>query len=309
MATKPTVTAIMPAFNAERTIAESIRSALNQAGHCELVELIVVDDASTDDTTDIVRSIADPRVRLIVQPANAGPAAARNRGAAEASGRYLAFLDADDVWLPHKLDRQWAALSECPEATAAYTWVDVVGPDGVFAYPDQRVTHSGWIYDELLRGNFIFSGSNLMVARGAFEQVGGFNESLRAVEDWELNVRLAQAHPFVCVPEVLVHYRQTPGSLSSQLGTMEAAHHQAIQGLLGVGSIGNGGFPRRRLASFYLYLAVRATQQGWHPKNWFDFARYAATAFWYRPAIYLDVLRGQAPLSSMRLSLRELRSK
>src|SRR5690242_3582884 len=100
----------MPAYNSERFIAEAIESVLAQT--YQDLELLVIDDASTDNTLKIVEEYSDdPRLRIVVQPCNSGPAAARNRATEMASGRYIAFLDADDTWTPVKLSRQIAAMS------------------------------------------------------------------------------------------------------------------------------------------------------------------------------------------------------
>src|SRR5512140_2808389 len=130
------VSVVMPAYNAERTVREAVDSVLSQTG-AEL-ELIAVDDGSTDGTLAVLSAIDDPRL-VIVSGRNAGAAAARNRGIARARGGTVAFIDADDVWLAGKLAAQLAALSRSPAAAAAFCWVDHVDAVGRYVCPDRRI--------------------------------------------------------------------------------------------------------------------------------------------------------------------------
>lgn len=306
------VSVVVPAFNASATVAASVRSVVGQRVDPEVAtlrEVVVVDDASTDGGGRLEAALADvddARVRLVRRPTNGGPAAARMSGVAEATGDVLAFADADDVWLPGKLEAQCRALRARPGVGAVYGWVDVVGPDGEVVFADQRAAYDGDVYVPLLRANFIYSGSNLMVRRSEFDRVGGFNTALRAIEDWELHVRLARVTAFACVPRVLVHYRLRPDSLSGQLDLMEHAFRAARDRVFAEAPPEVGHLRAHASASFYVYLAMRASQQGWRPRSWLAAVRYAALAFRHRPATWLDIVRGASPLAPLRLSLREL---
>ena len=167
----------MPAYNAADTIAASVAAVLNQQldpAVGALRELIVVDDASTDGSvTDALAGVVDARLRVISRSTNGGPAAARMTGVAEASGDTLAFADADDLWLPGKLQAQCAAIRAHPTARASYCWVDVVDRTGAVVFADQRARYDGDVYPQLLTANFIYSGSNLVVDRAAFDETGG----------------------------------------------------------------------------------------------------------------------------------------
>ncbi|MBE9402928.1 glycosyltransferase family 2 protein [Brachybacterium sp. Marseille-Q2903] len=140
----PQVTVVMPVFNGARTVRQSIVSVLDQT--CSDLELLVVDDSSTDHTTQIVESLVarDSRVRLIRRDSGGGPAAARNTGIAQARGRYLAFCDADDLWLPTKLDRQLelARSTDAPLIYCGYHRIaaDYAGSAAQFV-PEGRVVH------------------------------------------------------------------------------------------------------------------------------------------------------------------------
>ena len=218
------VAVLMAAYNAEATIESAVASVRRQT--MGDFELLVVDDGSTDRTVEVLAGIDEPRLRVIRQT-NAGPATARNRGLAESRADYVACLDADDLWVPEKLAWQLAALTAAPQAGVAYGWADVVDADLVHAYSDRRIRRDGDVYADLLLSNFIFSGSNTMIRRAALDRLGGFDEAMRAVEDWELHVRIARHYPFVCVPHLLLRYRLTEHSLSSRIDLMESSFAHA----------------------------------------------------------------------------------
>jgi GT2 family glycosyltransferase len=196
------VSVIVPVFNAELFITETIQSALAQT-HPD-VEVIVVDDGSTDGTIERLRAFGE-RVNIYRQP-NCGVAAARNRGASAASGEWLAFLDADDIWLPTKVERQLA----CGRRSMVYTDRYNIGARGELPEIQSQVTpmHDGDLFlPLLLEGNFI-TASSVLLRRDVFAELGGFFEQLRGTEDWDLWVRIAAAgHSIDVVREPLVQYR------------------------------------------------------------------------------------------------------
>lgn len=199
-----TVSVVIPVYNAAPFVARAIDSALAQS--YAPTEVLVIDDGSLDDTAQVVGNYPAP-VRLLRQP-NAGPAAARNHGAREAQGEWLALLDADDLWLPSKLEQQMmytedhgVGIVNClPKGSAAALLV---------AAPT---------FERLWQKNFI-ANSSVLVRRLAFEQVGGFDEdrALISVEDYNLWLRLVSAGwKIATCPQQLCHYTPAPGSLSSQ---------------------------------------------------------------------------------------------
>jgi len=271
----PFVSCIMAAWNAETTILESVQSVLAQS--LGDLELIVIDDGSTDRTPELLSTLDDPRLTVQRQP-NAGPSAARNHGARLARGEYLAFIDSDDVWLPDKLLRQLEALEQSLDAAVAYGWTDFVDANLKPLCADDRATYSGSVYKELLAHNFISSGSNTLIRRDAFSAVGGFDETLRAAEDWELHVRLAAGYHFAYVPEVVVRYRRRNDSLSSQTDQTEAHFLAANRKVFSHVPVELRQLEPKSRASFYRYAAVRATQsQPWHVQ-WPRAVRFGLTA-------------------------------
>jgi glycosyltransferase involved in cell wall biosynthesis len=191
-----TFTVVVPAYNAARTIGSAIRSVLAQTR--QDFEVIVVDDGSTDGTSDRASVYeSDPRIRVIRQP-NRGPSAARNAGIAAARGSYVSTLDADDLWLPEYLEVMGAALEDTPGAGLAYTdaWVldDMTGRirrRSAMSYqrPPKVVPDPHSFFRLLLERNFIYN--SVTAPRSVLERAGGYDESLWTSEDWELWLRIA----------------------------------------------------------------------------------------------------------------------
>ena len=222
----PLVSIIIPAYNAEKTIRETIESVLNQT--ITDFELIVIDDGSQDSTLDIASSIQDHRIKVSSYP-NAGPNHSRNRGFAQATGDYVSFLDADDLWTQDKLEAQMKALQANPEASVAYSWTNWMNEAGQFIRRGSYVSVSGNVYAKLLLVDFIESGSNPLIRKQALVEVGGFDESLLAAQDWDMWLRLAARYHFVAVPSAQVLYRVSANSWSSNIYRVEKASLQVIE--------------------------------------------------------------------------------
>ena len=276
----------MAARNAAPTIAASIDSVLSQT-HTHL-ELIIVDDGSTDTTAQFLATLNDPRIRIFQQP-HSGPSAARNLALSHARGEYIAPIDADDIWLPNKLAWQREALSRRPDAALAYGWTNFVDPQLKPLYPDDRATAEGHLLEPLLRKNFICCGSNTLMRRTAVLAAGGFDESLQAAEDWELHTRLAALHPFAAVPEVVVLYRRSPDSLSSNFLLMERNYRAASRKIFAAAPPHLRPLESQANASFYTYLLTRTLESKSNPGKWKALPRYAALAFPGSPLFTLRV--------------------
>src|SRR3984957_15615154 len=213
------VSIIVPAYNAERFIARTLRSALRQT--YVTLEMIVIDDGSTDSTGAVARAFAesDERVRVISVP-NGGVAKARNIGISEAAGELLAFLDADDLWHPTKLERQMAALDEMKDAPAVYTLSrDIDVDDRVFGR-GRRAAFNGYTFARHLYVRPIGNGSTFLVRRENALAVGGYEPSWAArgiggCEDLDFELKLAARYPMAAVPLYLVGYRHSAGNMSS----------------------------------------------------------------------------------------------
>jgi len=212
------ITVIIPVYNGEKTIRETIESVLNQT--YSNFELLVINDESTDSTLDLLASIQDPRLKVFSY-INAGVSASRNRGLSHASGEFIAFLDADDLWTPDKLEAQVKALQQNPQAAVAYSWFDYIDESGQFLRNGCRTTTSGDLYQEFLISQF-FNISSSLIRTQALLEVGNFDESLTHGEDWDLFLRLAARYHFVAIPSVQISYRLSANSATSNLFKMEA---------------------------------------------------------------------------------------
>lgn len=225
------VSVIIPAYNAQRFLRMTLASA--QAQTYRNLEIIVIDDGSTDATAAIAETAAgvDKRVRVLRQE-NAGVAAARNRGIAEARGDYVAPLDADDVWHPQNVALQIAALNAAgPETAVSYAWYLSIDEHGKFRSlgPRNRIRGKKEALFALMDGNFIGNASSTVIRRGAVETVGGYDPTLRernaeGCEDWGLYIALAERWKFAVVPQYLIAYRSHAQSMGNDGARMARSH-------------------------------------------------------------------------------------
>ncbi len=214
----PLTTVVIPAYNSAWSVRDTLLSVLNQT--LTALEVIVVDDGSTDDLDAVLNPIkaADDRLRVVRQD-NAGLAAARNRGLAEARGDFVAFLDADDLWHPQFLEKVTAALRADPDAPFVYAYTFRIDTNNCLlpSPPWRRPPRNDFV--GLLEVNSVGSGSASVFRRSAVVSGGGFDTSLRArdaqgAEDWKLILTLAARRPPVLVPEPMVGYRVAGESMS-----------------------------------------------------------------------------------------------
>lgn len=208
---KPKVSVIIPAYNSEKYIAETLRSALAQTYRD--YEIVVVDDGSSDGTLRVAKSF-EPQVKVLTKQ-NGGPASARNLAISNSRGDYLAFLDGDDLWLEDKLERQTAFLDENRDVGLVY------GEALMFTESDGEKQVGGSIgytadpsFHLLLFGDYI-PNSTVMIRRDCVEKAGLLNESreLIGVEDYEYWMRIAKHFPMAGIPRPLAYYRIREGSL------------------------------------------------------------------------------------------------
>lgn len=197
----PEVSVVIPTYNRREFAIEAVSSVLAQS--FSSFEMIVVDDGSTDGTADCLRErFDDPRVLILVRE-RGGVSAARNRGAEAARAPWLAFLDSDDLWQPEKLTNQLAATLQNPDCPASYT-EEIWYRNGKWANPrNVHAKHSGHIFSHCLP-LCIISPSSILLRREVYRQLGGFDESLPACEDYDLWLRLSARHPVLLVPEKLI---------------------------------------------------------------------------------------------------------
>lgn len=227
----PSVSVVITVYNGAAFVDRTLTNARNQT--YSPLEIVVVDDGSSDESPDIIaaHSKQDRRVRVVRQP-NAGVAAARNRGLREARGDLIAFLDHDDLWCPAIIEKQVARFNKCDDTTAVvYVWSCLIDGDDRILSPTDGPQFEGWVLAEQCRGNFVGNGSAAMIRRRALEDVGGFDEALSGdlsgYDDSHLYLKLAERYKFAVIPEVLVGYRLVAGSTADNARRMIRSYRQA----------------------------------------------------------------------------------
>ncbi|HWB49855.1 MAG TPA: glycosyltransferase family A protein [Stellaceae bacterium] len=206
----PLVSVVVPVYNRAHLVGRAIASVLAQT--YRNIEIIVVDDASTDALAAALAQTPHPRLRRVVHPRNRGAAAARNTGVAAAAGDYVAFLDSDDVWYPRKLAVQVAAMQGQPLEVAGTVCAYACVKPG---YPARNITPdwtAGTFFHRQLLGCTCGPGTTLLCRRAVFAAIGPYDEELRRLEDWDWLLRLAEAgRRLLSSSEVLAWVEVGPG--------------------------------------------------------------------------------------------------
>jgi glycosyltransferase involved in cell wall biosynthesis len=288
------VSVVIPAFNAASTIGATLRSASVQSHRA--LEIIVVDDGSSDATADLVEAHArkDSRIRLVGQE-NRGLAAARNSGIAASEAAFVATLDADDLWHPEKIERQMAAMARAGAPCGLVYGLSAEIDESHRVVSDLRAASGrqkeGFVLPDLLLGNFIANGSSPLMRREAIEAAGGYDPRLRAqgvegCEDCKLYLAIADAYEFAAVPMTLTGYRLGLASMSRNVGRMIRSHHVVTEPY-------KGRYPDEvRLGRVYLALYYVERELG--------LSAYGAAARAFRESLRSD------PAASGRAVVRRL---
>lgn len=221
----PEVSVVVAAYNCGNFIQETISSVINQT--FQNWELIIVDDCSSDDTSEKIKALNDQRIRIIRLEKNTGlPATPRNIGIRASKGEYIAFLDHDDTWSPEKLEIQIKCLREYPQTALVGCPLKIKSPDRKYnnatTTPKTRKCRTGNLYDRLLHYNFI-ACSSVVVKASVLNEVGIFDEDpqLAAGEDWDLWLRIAKRHKITFMPQTLGVYRMHSSGLSTGTKLMQ----------------------------------------------------------------------------------------
>lgn len=258
------VSVVIPTHNRQHLVGRAIASA--QAQTYPDIEILVVDDASTDGTFDVVKGF--PNVKYLRLPENGGGGVARNLGVAHSQGDYVAFLDSDDEWLPEKTAKQVAVLDANPKVGAVYS--------RHFAHDDATGTrmeqhpdlYRGNVREVLLTGRCPKTVSLFTVRRAAFTEVGGFDERLPAFQDTDLWLRMSQSWPFEVIDEALVVVHDHPGPrVTTNLGPRLVGLDRFLdkwndEMAEAMGSAGVDRYRRRHLATAYGSEVLRLLDDG-----------------------------------------------
>jgi glycosyltransferase involved in cell wall biosynthesis len=221
----PKVSVVIPAYNAMTYLPKAVESVLRQT--FTNFEVLIIDDGSSDHIVPWASQVEDHRVRLISQE-NQGLPGARNTGIAHAQGEYIAFLDADDLWDPTKLEKQVRCLEENLAVGLVHTWMLLVDEQDKSTGRVMKSNAQRDAWKQLVEKNVIACPS-VIVRRCCFETVGVFDRNLRSIEDWDMWIRIASRYPFAVIKEPLAYYRQLSTSMSKNCQVMEQAFYIVIE--------------------------------------------------------------------------------
>ncbi|WP_373533916.1 glycosyltransferase family 2 protein [Microcoleus sp.] len=263
----PLVSVIIPAYNAEPFIEETLKSVLAQT--YPAIEVLVVDDGSQDRTPEIVEKISkkDSRVQLLKQE-NAGVAAARNLGIQKSRGEYIAPIDADDIWYPENIEKQVECMLEGGEQVGVvYSWTVDLDEKGLLTGGFRSFRIEGDVYATLICHNFIGNASASLIRRSCLEKVGVYDKTLKernaqGCEDWDLCLRLAEYYQYQVVPEFLIGYRKVYSSMSSNYVAMAKSHALMLQDIRKRHPEIPDFLHRLSSSNFLMYLAHQSSRNG-----------------------------------------------
>jgi glycosyltransferase involved in cell wall biosynthesis len=247
------VSAIVPVHNQAQYVDQAIESVLRQV--LPVAEIIVVDDGSTDSTPEVLERYRQ-QIRVIRQHRQ-GVAAARNAGVRIATGDLLAFLDADDIWLPSKLARQVELFYTKPQLGLVHCGLEEIDSNGTVF--DSRIDGlAGWVADEMLlfrRSVILGGGSGAVVSRVAFERIGGFDTKMSTSADWDAYYRIARRFEVGFVPEVLLRYRVHGANMHWNIAAMEHDMLSAYAKAFERADLSLGALRRRSFGNLHMVLA------------------------------------------------------
>lgn len=281
----PLISVIIPVYNGAKTIRETISSVLAQS-FADL-EIIVVNDGSTDATAEILADLPNRKIKVHAFP-NAGPSVSRNRGFRLSAGDYIAYLDADDLWAQDKLKEQFQALQQYPAAGVAYAWTHHIDASGQFVRRGGKHQAQGSVLGHLLLTNILEHGSNPLIRRQAVAAVGGFDERLRTAEDWDFYLRLAARYEFVVVKKPLIYYRQSPHSFSGDVTRVEKDALAVIKRAFKEAPPALRPLHRQSQANIYAYLIFKALDGALERKKTLKAISYLCRAAGKNPEMRRD---------------------
>lgn len=272
----PLVSVIIPNYNYASYIGEAIDSVLAQ--DYPNLEVIVVDDGSSDDSRVVIESYGD-KVRAIFQQ-NQGVCATRNHGVTASSGEFVAFLDADDAWMPSKLSRQMERFAN-PDVGLVHVGVSHVDAAGN-AIREDLAGKEGRVASELLllKPVILGGGSGVVIRRRIFDDVGGFDTRLSTSADWELYYRIATRCEVAFVPEALVRYRVHGSNMHNNIAAMEYDVRIGFEKAFADRSADVQAIRSEAIASFHTMLAGSY----FHKANYGKSLSHVIASFWNKPS-------------------------
>lgn len=295
---KPLISVIIPAYNAQAFIAQTLESVIAQT--YSNLEILVVDDGSSDRTAEIIGQFAqrDTRIRLLQQP-NAGVAAARNLAIREARGEFIVPVDADDIWYPNNIALQLQAMEQGGQSVGlVYSWsVDIDEqdqPTGGF----RAAQIMGDVYTTLIAHNFIGNASATMMRRSCLERVGVYDPALKeqnaqGCEDWDLYLRIAEHYEFQVVRKFCIGYRKISSSMSCDYGVMAKSHGLVMASVQ----------QRQPQLPKYLFQISSSNLYMYFAHQSDRYQRHEITRFWLKEALAAETFSTLIRLGFYRLIL------
>jgi glycosyltransferase involved in cell wall biosynthesis len=256
----PTVSVIIPTYNRAQTINRAVQSVLDQT--FSDFKVIVVDDASTDGTDKLAASFKDSRIRYIRHDSNKGGSAARNTGIRSSTGKYIAFLDSDDTWLPEKLRLQVQHFeSLTADVGVVYTGLTALSKNNTII--GNRVpAASGNIQSAIYAENCIGPLSTVMVRRDCLVRVGLFDEDLPACQDWDLYIRIAGVCQFSFISEALVRYYVSDDAITKNALSRAIGYKAILNKYLTYIKVNKYAFARQSLTIGHYLCQSGARREG-----------------------------------------------
>ena len=252
----PKVSVVIPTYNRSKLLKKAIKSVLDQT--FKDFEVLVVDNASQDDTKEMIASLKDPRIKVCGIQNHGVIARSRNHGMRNAAGEYIAFLDDDDLWLPDKLEKQVSYLETHPEYHLVYTPVWTTDENDVRKelLEIRRSPAEGDLFYELVRGNYI-AQTTVLMRRGLLSEIGSFNEdpAYRSIEDYEYWLRVSLKRGIGFIGEPLALYRVHSGGISKSVNE-SALNQMVLKKFLGEPGIRNKKPIEERINSLYCKSAI-----------------------------------------------------
>ncbi len=288
----PLVSVIIPNYNYVSYVSEAIDSVLAQ--DYPNLEIIVVDDGSSDNSRSVIESYGGD-VKGVFQQ-NQGVAATRNNGVAACNGEFVAFLDADDAWMPTKLSRQ---IEKFADAHVGLVHVGVAEIDGSGAVVGENIAgREGKVAHDLLllRPVILGGGSGVMIRRRIFDEIGGFDTRLSTSADWELYYRIASRCEVAFVPEALVRYRFHGSNMHNNIEAMEHDVRIGFAKAFEDDSADVRAIKSEAVGSFHTMLAGSY----FHQAKYIKFVNHAIASIWHRPSNITSFFARKAKLAKQQ---------
>jgi Glycosyltransferases, probably involved in cell wall biogenesis len=271
----PLISVIIPNYNYSKYLREAIESVLEQT--YPNIEVIVVDDGSKDNSKEILESY-EGKIKTVFQK-NQGVSAARNNGAAISSGEFLAFLDADDVWFPTKIEKQVQKFLSDEGLGLVHVGVEEINADGkgirtLLNGLEGNVSHEFLLFE---RAVILGGGSGFMVSRKVFEEVGGFDPRLSTSADWDIFYRVSSRYRVGFVPEILLKYRVHNSNMHANIPRME---HDMMLGF--EKAFAAGASVNRRECYGNLHRTLAGSY--FHANQYLEFLRHTVKSIWNKPS-------------------------